>query len=323
MPESGKDIVILEPDDYSSQALELYRSVGVVHLNNGHINRDASLLIVRLSYSLDREFLSQFERLRIIVTPTTGLDHIDLDACSEFGIEVVSLRDIPDAIVEVSSTAELAFGLLISLIRNIPRAHSELLTGQNRWSRSGLLGAELKGMRLGLIGYGRLGQQMAKYAKAFGMHVDGYDPHQSESIFQETGVNLVGLDSLLAESDVISLHAKFDKGTAAILGESQIRKMKKGACLVNTARGELVDEVALVKALESGALTGVAADVLCNESQLRLSGASPLLDASRQGHNVILTPHIGGYTKAALHFTEEAIASFVLRTYFEKGGGHG
>jgi len=250
-------------------------------------------LFIALRHVFDKELLSRAERLKFIVTPTTGLNHMDLDMVREKGIKILSLKGETTFLENVTATAELTWGLLLALYRKIPAAHGDVLSGG--WRRDSYHGRELKNKTLGVIGCGRLGKMVCKMGQTFRMKVLAFD--KEENILAP-GVDFVPLERLLAESDVISLHLPLEEETKNFIDASKIARMKKDAVFINTSRGEIVDEAALLAALEGGLLAGAATDVLARETS-----ADPLwlkndpLRAYAESHeNLIITPHIGGAT---------------------------
>lgn len=309
------NVLILEPAGYSEKAVALYGELGNVTLGIDSQCRmdETDVLIVRLSHFIDNRFLSKFPNIKVIVTPTTGLDHIDINACQSKGIRVFSLANCREAIMEVSSTSELALGLMIALLRNIVTANSDVVDSKN-WDRDRFRSRQLSRLTLGLVGLGRIGGHMARYAKALNMSVIGCDPHVENSRFSELGVEKRSFDELLKYADIISVHVNLTESSVHLFDSLAISKMKRGVLLVNTSRGALFDERAIVAGLYAGTIGGVAVDVLENENTSKHLQESPLWIAARDGHNVIITPHIGGCTSDAMHITEERMAEYVVRT---------
>jgi D-3-phosphoglycerate dehydrogenase len=307
--------LILEATNYSPKAVATYRRMGSVWLHEAESDKDVEILVIRLNYRIDGKFLDRYPSLRAVISPTTGLTHIDLEECRLRGIEIVSLADCRDAINNVTSTAELALGLMITLLRAIPSAATDVITSGN-WNRDHFRSRQLSRMTLGIIGLGRLGGHMARYANALSMNMVAYDPYQPQERFDELNVRRSDLMPLLAEADIVSIHASLTEANHHLLGPAQIAKMRPHALVINTARGGLIDEDALAASLRNGRLGGVAADVLMHEDE----GAdwlsdSPLVKAAKDGFNVLITPHIGGCTSDAMHITEESIADLAFKRF--------
>src|SRR5256884_8342476 len=219
---------------------------------------DADALIVRSATKVTAELLAQAKKWRAVGRAGVGVDNIDLDEATKRGVLVMSTPG-GNAI----SVAEHTFALLLALARQVPRLDKAIHEG--RWEKSSAAGTEVRGKTLGLIGLGRIGSEVAVRAEAFDMRVLAYDPYISESAAHEISVELVPLDQLLAESDFVSLHTALSPATQNLINAATIQKMNKGARIINTARGELVDESALAAALKSGKLAGAAVDVFSEE----------------------------------------------------------
>ena len=245
---------------------------------------DADALIVRSATRVTAELLGHGPRLRVIGRAGVGVDNIDVEAATRRGILVMNT---PGG--NAVSVAEHTLALLLALTRSVPQWSAAVHAG--RWEKSGAAGIELRGKTLGLIGLGRVGIEVARRAHGLEMDVLACDPYISEKVAREVGAELVPLAELLARSDFVSLHAALGPATDKIINAATIGQMKRGARLVNTARGELVDETALAEALRSGRLAGAALDVFAEEPPR----GSPLLGLP----NVIATPHVAGSTEEA------------------------
>lgn len=297
-----------EPLGYSRKAKEKWVSRGYRYIEGSWEEIDAStdfeeieVLIVRLKRKVDESILNKFLRLKYVVSATTGHDHLDLSALSKKKIELISLRGHSDFLNTIPSTAEHTWALMMSLLRNIPQSSNDVRDG--RWDRDAFRGYQLKNKTLGIIGLGRTGTKVAEYAKAFSMRVIYYDP------FVETTAELTkfqSVEDLVSEADIISLHVHLNDETHHLINQEVLRKLKKGSYLINTSRGKVCDEAALVNALLDGKLTGVATDVLYHE--LTDFKSSPLWKYAQTSDNVIITPHIGGATWDAMHACEEFLA---------------
>ena len=241
-------------------------------------------IVIRSATKLTAELIAKAGRLKVIGRAGVGVDNVDVDAATRRGIVVANA---PEA--TVVSAAEQTIGLLVALARNIPQAHAALKQG--RWERSRWGGVELDGKTLGVIGFGRIGQQVARRALGLGMHVVGYDPFVSEERFRELGVDHAGtLDEVLGAGDFITLHSPLTPETTGLIGRESIAKMRDGARLVNAARGGLVDEEALADAIRSGKLAGAALDVFSSEPY-----TGPLLELD----DIVVTPHLAASTDEA------------------------
>ncbi len=303
-------ILILEPADYSSEALAIYRSLG--NVSTDQIDRvTADIIVIRLAHKLTKAFLDECKNLKIIACPTTGLDHIDLKECEKRGIKVVSLKGETKFLETITATAELAWGLLLSLIRAIPHAHHDVVFNKN-WNRDAWKGCELKNKKLGILGFGRLGKIMAEYGAAFGMEVMAHDPNVDFETISSRDVTPVAFDELFKNSDILSIHIPLNEGTMKLIGADEFKLMKHTAYLINTSRGEVFDETALVQALENNQIAGAALDVLTGEhANGDFLKNNPLIEYAGKHTNLLISPHIGGATYDSMSKTEIFIANKV------------
>jgi D-3-phosphoglycerate dehydrogenase len=263
------------------------------------IARDADAILVTYA-KLPRDLIVQLTRCKAIGRFGLGVDNIDLPACKEKGIAV---NYVPDYCI--NEVSDHAMAMLLSLIRKIPLSNKVVQAG--RWEMPVVVPIRrIQGSVLGLLGFGNIPRLVAPKAKAFGMTVIAYDPYAKAELFKAAGVESVDFDTLLKTSDYISVHAPHTPQTRGMVHADAFAKMKKGAYIVNTARGPLIDEPALIAALDSGQIGGAALDVVAVEP---LPKDSPLLGRD----NVILTPHTGFYSIEALDELQSKCASDVAR----------
>ncbi len=269
-----------------------------------------------LGYAFDAAKMDQAPGLRAILSNTTGVPHIAMAAAAERHIAVFSLRDEQEFLATITPTAEHAFGLMLALLRRTPWSFAAALEGH--WNRFDFgAPAMLSRLSLGLVGMGRLGRLMSRYGSAFGMQVFFFDPYVEADTEALSGAQKVlSPGELAALSDVLSIHAPANDETRHLIDGAVLAACRPGAVLINTARGELVDEAALLAALGQGRLAGAALDVLDGEYQAGFKAADHALVAYARDHtNLLLTPHIGGSTEDAWletqrHVIERAIAHF-------------
>ncbi len=264
---------------------------------------DADALVVRSAVQVDDALLEHAPKLRVIGRAGVGVDNIDTEAATRRGIVVMNT---PGA--NAVAVAELTLCLMIALARRVPAANSSMHAG--RWEKKSLQGSELRGKTLGILGLGRIGLEVAKRARGFGLDILGADPFVSAAVARENGISLVSLDELFAKSDYLTLHVGLTPQTQGIINAKTLATMKKGVRIINCARGELVDEAALAAALKSGQVAGAALDVLAEEPPK----SSPFFGLD----NVILTPHIAGSTNEAQEAVGLQIAMQV-REYLKLG----
>ena len=295
------NILITEPEYFDRDAVRILRTLGKVtaqRLTKRKLeNRigDIEVLVIRIETVVDERLLKRARKLRLIGSATTGLDHIDVERTRKLGIKIISLHG-----AHTVPTAEHTVGLMLSLCRNSPWAFESLKGG--RWQRHRFVGMQLQGKTLGIIGLGRIGKRVARYAKAFDMNVVYHDPYVASKVAQRTT-----LDALLKKSDVVSVHATLTNETDGMIDEKRLRMMKKSAFLINTARGRIVSQSALLRALDQGVIQGAALDVFEKEP---LEGRrNPMASYARRGRNLILTPHLGASTREAAHHAGIEIAA--------------
>jgi len=267
---------------------------------------DYDVFWFRLAHRISRELLEGDIRCRILATPVTGIDHIDLEACAERGIQIACLRGEYEFLKKVRATAELTIALTLALLRHIPEATASVNGGT--WDRDLFRGRELFEKTAGVIGLGRLGNIVAGYFRAFGMRVIGYDPRPDFPL--DVAERAGTLHELLGQCDVVSIHVKYDESTRHLFRREHFECMKHSSVLINTSRGGIVDDKALLWALESGRIAGTALDVLDGEPHITTD--HPVLQYSRNHSNVLLVPHIGGNTEESFAKTEVFLALRVL-----------
>ena len=264
---------------------------------------DADALVVRSATKVTREMIDAAPKLRVIARAGTGVDNVDVQAATARGIVVMNA---PGA--NSLSVAELAMGLMLSMARNIPAADASMKT--SKWEKSKFAGAEIRSKVLGLVGLGRIGQEVAARAHAFEMAVIAHDPFISAEMAASLGVELVSLDDLCARSDYISLHVPALPSTRHLFNAERLAKCKKGVRIINTARGELIDDAALADAIEAGHVAGAAVDVFEPEPphDWRLATLP----------QVVATPHIAASTKEAQEQVGSETAA-ALRDFLREG----
>jgi len=243
------------------------------------------------NFILDGDIL-QCGKLKVINTCSTGLNHIDLDYCKEHNIDVWSLKEDYELINDLPSTSELAFGLMMSLLRNIPKSFHSVRDGN--WDYEPYVGHQIKGKTIGVIGYGRLGKIMCRLFDGWRVKLLVTDPYEriNERIITARGVPL---SELLEKSDVVFLHTHVTDETRGMVDDEFLSQMKQGSYLVNTARGELVDEGSIIKSIEQGHLKGYGTDVIKDEFG-DIQNSKLVEFSINPNNNVVITPHIGGMT---------------------------
>lgn len=291
-------ILITAPAYFDEAAVALFQQLGEVTIKE--VSHDELLqqvseydvLAIRVDTAVDKELINAATKLKVIASGTTGVNHIDVEYAKTKGIEIIFLQG-----ANTIATAEHAFALLLSLVRKIPAAHASLVSGA--WNRAAFIGTELHGKTLGIIGFGRIGRDIAKFAQRFGMRVLAYDPYLPETVFAESKVTRsTSLDTIFSEADAITLHLLLTEETKGLVNKNKLALMKHDAVLINCSRGEIVSEPDLLKALEEKRIAGAALDVFVHEP---LPAGDPLIAYAQKNHNLILTPHLAGSSKEAIH----------------------
>ena len=245
------------------------------------------------SFKIDKHLLKN-TKVSLINSCSTGLNHIDLEYCEKNNIEIQCHKNDYKLINQLPSTSELAFGLMVSLLRNIPKCNTHV--SNYNWDYTQFMGRQIKDLKIGIVGYGRLGKMMFDYCKSFGADLKVYDPYKKDDMSNSFLLNhySTSLEDLFQECDVISLHVHVTDETKYIINKDLLGLVQKGLYIINTSRGEIVNELDIVNALNTGKLTGYGTDVIENEFDDLTK--SPIIKAMNSGENIIVTPHIGGMT---------------------------
>lgn len=297
-------IGILEPKDFSQKAMEDIHEIGEISLFDGKdfdnfiVNKE--VLFIRLAYFIGKEFLDKAKSLKYICTPTTGLNHLDLEELNTRNIKIISLQNEYEFLKTIRATPEHTFGLVLSLLRNYKNC---FLKEENfHWDRDKYKGHELYKKKIGIIGYGRVGSILAKYFKAFDSEILYYDIDLS--IKSKIASKEKSVKDVITKSDIVILSASYSPEYHQFFDKKKI-DLLFGKYFINTSRGELVDEKYLLNKIQDNFFAGVAIDVIQNETN-RVNILQELIKYS-QGQNVIITPHIAGATYESMWKTEEYI----------------
>jgi D-3-phosphoglycerate dehydrogenase / 2-oxoglutarate reductase len=301
---------IVVAEKMSSSAIDLLREPSWTVITPEQVDgklaeqlQTADALIVRSAVQVDAALLEHAPKLRVIGRAGVGVDNIELEAATRKGIAVMNT---PGG--NAVAVAEHTLGVMLAMARHVCRANQLMHAG--KWEKKSLQGSELRGKTLGIVGLGKIGMEVAKRAKVFGMEVVGHDPFVSASVAKEQGIRLATMDEIYAVADYLTLHVGLTPQTTGMINAESLRKMKKGVRLVNCARGELMNEAALAEAVKSGHVAAASLDVFVEEP-LKNSPFTAM-------DNVILTPHIGGSTQEAQEAVGQQIAMQV-KEYLKHG----
>lgn len=266
--------------------------------------KDYDVLVVRSRTKVTKEVMDANAKMKIIARVGVGLDNIDVKYAESKGMQVINAE-----IAAMTAVAELVIGLMLSLARNIPRADAAMKNG--KWLKKELVGIELKGRYLGIVGVGKIGRRIARIARGLSMNIIGYDIVPIDQQFaREVGLIVSDLNTLLSSSDFVTLHVPLTEDTKHMINEQRLSLMKKSAYIINTSRGAVIDEQALYNALKDGRIAGAALDVFEVEP--------PTNKALMQLPNVVCTPHIGAQTYEAQELAANVIAEKIIQIL--KGG---
>jgi len=305
--------------NYQQSSLELLSTIGnVVEVPDPTCMDDQLLSAVNvifapMGYFWGKKFFENCPQLKFIVSNTTGHPHIDIQEAQRAQIEVITLKNDNEFLDRITPTAEHTIGLMLSLLRGYQKAFQAPLSGSwNRRNHAGV--AMISRMTVGIVGFGRLGRKVADICSAFDAAVQFYDPHIKEAspLFKKCKT----LSELVSTSDVVTLHVPHEAATEGLISREILSQFKENAVLINTARGELIDEVALLEQLSNNKIAGAALDVLANEFDIGFEGvmhSNSLINFARENENLIISPHIGGSTIDAWSETEERVIRLLLQ----------
>ena len=294
-------IGILEADHFSLKAINQLKKIGNVEFYDSSdlfkFVNEINILFIRLKYFIGKELLDNSPNLQIICTPTTGLNHIDIEETKKRNIKIISLKNETDFLSNIRATPEHSIGLIISLLRNYKYAF--LNSNNNIWNRDIYRGDELFNNKVGIIGFGRVGKLLAKYLYSFSAKVNYYDINKNiKSCYQAQQKS--NLKSLIKSSNIVIMCASYHKDYHKYINKKYI-DLLRNKYFINTARGELIDEKYLIKKINENYFKGIALDVIIGETQS--NNLSLLLDSTTK-RNIIVTPHIGGATYQSMELTE-------------------
>lgn len=308
MTQNNVVILIAEPEAFPERAFEMLAQLGTVCTPYNLTEPTAvRAVFVRLAKRIDEEFLASFPNLEWLVTPTTGQNHLDHSALTNAGVKVLALTRETAFLDSIRATAEHTLALLLALLRKLPAAVESVNSGE--WDRYPFKGREIAGSTAFLIGYGRLGRQMHGIYEALGARVIATDivsGRVPEAMFKT-------LESGLAEADIVSIHVNLAPETIGLIGQKELACVNPDAVLVNTSRGEIIDQRALFEALRSGRLSGAAIDVLHGEPE---PVTPEVLAAIKEFETrLVITPHISGFTWNSLERVEVFMSEKLIKAW--------
>lgn len=276
---------------------------------------EAEIVFTRFKDPIDSGFLSRFPALQFLVSPTTGISHINLAECAKRNVEVVSLRNCKEHLHDIRSTSEFTILLILSVLRRFHQACRDLHETSIQF-RMSYRGSDLSGRSVGIVGFGRIGRHVYEYLLAFGANpiVWDLDDLRLSALPEEHKAN--SLESLLASSEILTLHVDLNHTSHGLINKKCLSLLPHGAALINTSRAEVIVKNDLLQSIQSGQLSAYAADVMWDESAPTLD--HDLLQLEAQGFNVLLTPHIGGCTLSSMEATELLVAKYLVQRLSSK-----
>jgi len=304
-------LYIAERNDFSNEVFqELETRFEILDFKENisikEILKQVDIFWFRLAHKLDSTVLDKSTKCKYLLTPVTGIDHIDEKLCNELGIQIICLRGEVDFLKNVRATAEHTIALTLALLRKIHPAVSDVQSGN--WNRDNFRGYELYEKKVGILGYGRLGKIVARYFHAFDCEISYFDIE--EKIGDTFCVKLNSIESLFENNDIVSLHIPLNEKTIGIINKDLLQKMKVNSILVNTSRGAIINEIDLIEVLKFKSIKGAALDVLDGEPNIQ---DSELVKYSKTNSNLIITPHIGGNTYESFAKTEKFLADKLVQ----------
>ena len=298
-------ILNIEPKGYSLKARRILEKIGtyVESAEPDFLTKETcQVLIMRIGFKVDASFIAQYPNLKVIGTNVTGLDHIDSNACREANIQIISLRSDPQATSAITASAEYTLSLLLSMSRRIPQAARDAVSGPwDRYQYAGVLFSEL---RVGIIGYGRNGKILGKHLKSLGIEFKSYDSDEQK----KDSSSLSDFDELLTSSNVVVLCIDYRPENIGFFGADAFKKMRPESTFINTARGALIDESALIEAIDSRSIHSAAVDVIIGEEDVE---SNILIRYAKNNKYLEVTPHIAGCSSLAWRQTEEIVANCI------------
>ena len=307
-------ILITESEDFSPNAIaELQKHFEVVQRDFTSLEdlteniAEVDVLFVRLRFKLTQEILEKAPKLQYILTATTGLDHIDVDYFESRGGKVISLKGEVDFLGSIPSTAEHTWALLLALLKKIPSAFEDVKEGN--WHRDHFKGNNLRGKKIGILGLGRVGKQVAHFAEAFGLEIGYFDIVSQNNKYK----SFSNPEELFAWAEIISIHIPYNVDNENFVNEQLLQHCQKNAVLINTSRGNVWDENKVAELLKQNKIFGIATDVLQDEFNKKQLIRNPLVELATEEYNIIITPHIAGATYESMAMTEEFIVSQFLK----------
>ena len=303
-------ILITENEFYNPIAINLYESIGTIYYLSNYNPNEITVLVVRLGIKIDEKFLKSFKNLKYILSPTTGLNHIDALYCENRKIEIVSLKGELIFLEQIDATPEFTFSLLLTMIKNIFSSGLDVRKhGILNLHRLNYISKQFKELKIGIAGFGRVGKKLYKYCKDFNMEILVFDPYKDEADFITNNINnCKDLNTFLSIIYVLIICISYSKENENFFSKENLEILKEDTILINTSRGEVLDEFALIELLAKGKIKSAALDVLSVENSKNKILHKKIMNYAKSNNNLLLTPHIAGATTYSMNLTEKFIA---------------
>ena len=313
-----KNLINLEPNYFSVEQKKIlirkfnYNEVNKTRSDIKKIINNYEIIITRLKYQFDENFLRYAKKLEVIVTFTTGLTHLDLKEIKKRNIKIISLKNENRFLENIHSSSEFAFLMMLSINRNFYPSILEV-KNKKKWNRDLYIGKDLFAQTIGILGYGRIGKKIKKYATAFGMKIKIYDKYNNNipKKFKQKSIR-----DLFTNSNIVVIAINYDDANKHIINKNNLKYLNKDACLVNISRGEIINETDLLRFLKNKLIKAVALDVLENENNINYK-SNKLIEYSSKNNNLIISPHIAGATFDSFKKTQEFLINKLIKYYNE------
>ncbi len=310
-------VLITETDYFGEDIQKMLQKLGKVKVIDTSMERllesveDIDILLIGLDLPIERKVIEKGKNLKAIGTPTTGIDHIDIKAAKEKNIKIISLKGEYDFLDKIHASFEHTMALMLTILRKIPYAFESVKNFS--WERKKFVGYELKNKTIGILGYGRIGKKVANICLHFKMKVIANDINMEK--IKDDGFEAVLKEELFKRSDIVVISVPLEENTINLVDKKEIFQMKDGSWIINTSRGRIINDYALLEALKSKKLAGAAVDVLSTENTASHPQSNKLIEYSRIHDNLVITPHIAGSTIESMRMTGRFIAEKVLKNF--------
>jgi D-3-phosphoglycerate dehydrogenase len=307
-------IINLDPDHYSKKASSLFREHDYVERKITrkkliNVISRYEVIILRFSHQIDKEIIKAAKNLKVVATNATGVDHIDVEYLKQNKIKFISLNENKSFLREITASSEHTWALMMTLIKNINSSFEDVKN--YNWRREKFIGTQLHKKTVGILGLGRNGLKISKYARAFGMNIIFFDKEKKYNT--KNFYRCKSLNEILKKSDILFITIPLNSKTKNLLNKDTLKLMKTNSIIVNTSRGEIINETDLLKCLSNKTIAGAALDVLKNESDNKFLINNKLIKYAKSNKNLIITPHIAGATKESWEITELFVAEKICQ----------